>query len=483
MTADARRRLAAVVVVAGVLVGGGVADRVVPRATASGLSGGPAVAAAAQGTASAVISGSRASSSAWYCAGLAAAPSGATASVVMTNSGATSVTGELQARAAGGSGSQGRGFAVPAAGELAVPEGASGAAEVLLDGGGVGALEVVSGPLGWSAAPCAAQAAPAWYFAHGSTASGSTTQLALFNPSPADAVVNATFVSATKGVEAPPAFQGIPVPAGTVVVENVGDHVQDDASFGTEVTALSGAVVADEMIVTGTPGQGGMSILNGSPSPEARWAFAQNTDLTGGGNVFSILNPTNQAATVTVSISLAQGQAAPITLPVGANSVASLSAQDQTRIPTLAVFGAAFSSNGPGIVVSREAFVASGVAPNRGQSVASVGSQSRWLLPPIPPPGTSTWALGVLDVAGRPLRVTIAALQPSGRWTPLPGDRSVLVRPGALLVLGPNPAPPVGTLPVEVVADGPVVVELDPEPVAAPGTAVVPGWPFLQAQG
>jgi hypothetical protein len=43
-------------------------------------------------------------------------------------------------------------------------------------------------------------------------------------------------------------------------------------------------------------------------------------------------------------------------------------------------------------------------------------------------------------------------------------------------VVGPNPGPPFGTAPFEVVASQPVAVELDALPVAEPGVVVVPAF-------
>ena len=51
--------------------------------------------------------------------------------------------------------------------------------------------------------------------------------------------------------------------------------------------------------------------------------------------------------------------------------------------------------------------------------------------------------------------------------------------PGVLEVLTPGASLPIGTGPVEVEADGPVSVELDPIPASTPGSEPVPVWPLL----
>lgn len=470
--ADRPRRLAAVLVSAAVVVGAGVADRVVAR---------PPALLPERGPATALASGSLASTSAWYCAAVAAAPAGTQGAVVFTNPTGKVVTGTVDARAAGATGSQGTGFAVPAAGQLGVPLAVGSAARAVLDGGGVGALQVLSGPLGWSAAPCVSTTSAHWYFAHGSTSPGRSLELALYNPTLADAVVNVTFVSAADGVLSPPAYQGLPVPAGGVVLEHVADHVQNDPSFATEVTALSGTVAAAATELVGGTGNGGLSLLTGVSNPERTWAFAYNVDAPGEVNAFSILNPSTRAATVTVAISLAQGQAAPVTVKVPAQSVASFAAQDQTRIPPDAPFALRFTSHGPGIVVARETAVPSGTMPTVGFTVGAPGGQRRWLVPPIAPPGTAPAALGILNLSGRPTHVTLATVGATGRPVPLAGRARVALARDGLLILGPSP--PVGQEPIVVLADAPVAVELDPVPAGAPGTVVLPAWPLLAPLG
>ncbi|HLX89058.1 MAG TPA: hypothetical protein VKR22_11455, partial [Acidimicrobiales bacterium] len=84
---------------------------------------------------------------------------------------------------------------------------------------------------------------------------------------------------------------------------------------------------------------------------------------------------------------------------------------------------------------------------------------------------------------GRPVRVSAFAVKPSGAVVPLAGLRHARLRSGGMLVVGPNPAPPIGRVPVEVEADGPVVVELDPVPSGAPGAVVVPAWAVVAAPG
>ncbi|HMK62845.1 MAG TPA: hypothetical protein VK386_04425 [Acidimicrobiales bacterium] len=355
----------------------------------------------------------------------------------------------------------------------------AGADSVVVDGGDVGVAQQLSGPAGISTAPCSSSTSSNWYFAHGSTASGDAVQVALYNPMLTPAVVDVSFVSASTGLVVPPAYQGIPVSPGTVVVENAGDHVSGDPTLATEVSVLSGQVVAAETVERGSPPPaGGLSLVDGVSSPLRQWAFAQNADISGGGNVFDILNPSSSSTTtVTVGPVFVHGQAAPLSLRVGPQSLVTFVAQDQTRIPATVLFGLTFSTrNGPGIVVSREASGGS-APPVIATTEAQPGGVEQWLVPSVPP-GESAWGMSVLDLAGRAVRVTVLQLSADGRATAVRGETDVRLTP-AVVHLVSSATAPVGLLPTVVRATGPVAVELDCAPAQPPGVETVPAWPFL----
>ena len=57
------------------------------------------------------------------------------------------------------------------------------------------ASQVVPGANGWSTAPCASRIASQWAFAGGSTTTGNTLTLSLYNPTATEAVVNVSFLT------------------------------------------------------------------------------------------------------------------------------------------------------------------------------------------------------------------------------------------------------------------------------------------------
>lgn len=484
MTGSLRRALMIALLVA-VLVAVGITDRIVAR-TAT-----PVVAPTSDALSALRLARSaHTESSAWFCAGGTGAQGGAPATIVLTNGGGRPVHGTLTAVSASASGAaepapwagaRSVAVTVPSDGQVALGAqqlGTTGlvAAAVVLDGGGVAVSESVQSPLGWSMAPCAPSTATNWYFAHGATSEGGGLILSLFNPDATDAIVNISLVSATAGYLAPGAYQGIDVAPGSVVTENLGDHDPSDGAVATEVSTLSGAIVATELQSVGTPGDGGISLTLGAPATASRWVFPQSTGIPGGTVAFHVFNPTPTPAEVSVVIGLSQGAGAePLAMHIPAQSLVTLSAEGQTRIPTGVPYSLTFTSTGTGIVVSREVSAPSGSpagVPEVGDTSGVPGGNRRWLLPAVVAPGTEAWALAIVDLGSRPATITITT--PSGHR--YPGQPVRRVEPASPLVIGPNAGPPFATVPFDVVSDQPVAVELDVLPVAEPGVVVVPAF-------
>jgi len=461
------RRLLAVVTLVFVFGGIAVVDRIVGRSP-DAVAGVPAPAVAA-----ARIAPEGVESAAWYCAGGTSAAAGATPTLLLVNDGSRPVAGTVTAVDAGGD-RDSTGVVVPARASARVSpasmvSGSDVAASVVLDGGGVGVWQQIAGPAGWSVAPCASAPATHWYFAHGSTRSGDSLAIALYNPSATDAVASITLATSTNGVIAPAAYQGMSVPAGSLVVADVADHDQDDPAVATAVSTLSGSLVAAERQVSG---QTGLSLLSGDAWPGTVTAFPVSTDPTGGGATFHLFNPSGSAVSVSAAVGLQHGTAAPIQLTVPAQGTAVLRGTSQTRIPADTPYSLVLSSQGP-IAAARESDAPAGTAqPQTGISAGVAVGGDRWLLPAVPPPGTGAWYLAVVDLAGKPVTVTVRAPVGDG-WRAVPGA-AWNVTPGVPVVVGPKAPAPVGTEPLEIVASGPVAVELDAAPAGAAGVVVLP---------
>jgi hypothetical protein len=457
------------------------------------VAGAPTPLAARATTDGVSISAADASSSSLFCAGGASGFGGlAGTTIFLTNTTTQAVTGVMTARVAPGTGSGAtstgtpgpptvRPVQIPPMGTTAINPGTGlpagdVAASFVFAGGGVTANQVVTGTGGWSNAPCASQVATSWYFAGGSTSPGNALTLDLFNPTSTDAVMNVSFLTAA-GVITPSAYQGLVVPAGRVVAENVGDFVQNQGEIATMVSAQSTAVVADELQQWSSGSTGGVALRLGSPSPSTVWHFAQTTNPGKGTTVtFHIANPGNQAGVATFDIGVPSSTIVPIQVPVPAQSVVALIASASSRLPRTEPYAVTVKAS-VGMVVSRSVQAPNGSAPPLWGSIPGTTTSSpHWL---VPGPGAGT-APGTPRATAGSLAVANSGSKPAQVRVTTLGTGAVVgsftVAPGSLVVLGPNVI--AGLLVYDVTADQPVTVEEDDNPSGAPGVVSSAGMPF-----
>jgi hypothetical protein len=192
--------------------------------------------------------------------------------------------------------------------------------------------QVVAGPAGTATSPCASAASTRWYFADGATAKDATLLLALYNPFPEDAIVDLSF-STDEGRAVPADFQGIVVPAGRIVVQDIGEHVRRREAVATEVTTRSGRLVAAQLQQRTAPGVAGVSVRLGAPTPDEVWYFPDG--YTGDGIVeqFSVFNPTEREALVDVELTLDEGAAEPFELTVPPRDRVAVVTGQEERVP------------------------------------------------------------------------------------------------------------------------------------------------------
>jgi hypothetical protein len=349
------------------------------------------------------------------------------------------------------------------------------ASSFVFAGGGVVADQIVSGRAGWSMAPCATRTSSYWAFAGGSTESGNSLALALFNPAAPDAVVNVSFVTAS-GLVTPQAYQGLIVPTGQLVVENVGSYVQKVVDIGTVVTAQSGSLVSSEFQQS-PQGSGGLALRLGAPSLSSVWRFAQTTVRPGTQVEFHLANPGTATVTATLSLGLSEGTVVPRRITIPPLSIVSYAASGAGGLPQQTAFSVTINASAP-IVTGRTVAAGNGSpTPGWGSASGTVTVSTRWLVPgPGVPgaPGTqgaSTSTLAVANPGPSTARVTVSsvdAVRPATTFT---------IPPGGVVVLGPKRVG--GLLLLSVVSSQPVNVEEDADPAGAPGVVSSTGFPFV----
>lgn len=155
-------------------------------------------------------------------------------------------------------------------------------ATVEIDGGGVLVEHEVTGPLGNDRAPCATTTSGDWVVPFGatdSTAPNATARelLVLFNPFPADAVLDATFFTERGARGTPEDFNGLVVPGRSVVgIDLAAIDVTASDEVSATITARTGRVVVDRIQVLADPAAGrvGVALSSGVPAPSETWTFA-----------------------------------------------------------------------------------------------------------------------------------------------------------------------------------------------------------------
>jgi hypothetical protein len=485
-------------VVAVVLVGFGIVDRLVGSPTVAPVP--PAVASVAAPFGS--------QSSTWYCSGQSANSGGvAQGSVLVANTGPEPVTGSVDAVSdAGTRGSEA--LTVPGQAQVVVSpsslvRGSWVAATVELDGGAVAVSQAVQGPTGWSQSACASTALPDSYFAAGSTAPGSSLVLTLFNPMATPSVVDTTFVTAQGSIQPQP-DEGLVVEPGHLVAIDVGAYVQDQPQVSSIVTARSGAIVAEELETLSLNGQRGVSLRLGAPAPRRTWTLpltVQPVAAPGTATVLDILNPTASSETVRVSAHVAAtlagaGAMAPFVAVVAPGTTWHLRTDTARRIPPATSFALSVTATGSGVIVDRETSIsAAGSPPQWGVTPAvdplSAGGRVwSWTLPapPTAVPGSSVAALALANLGRATVTVHVSALS-GGQVENLGPSSGLRLGPRRVVVIGRPAGPGIPAAPdvpvalpagaaLVVSSGGPLAVSEDLLPAGAPGVVTAVGIPL-----
>lgn len=208
----------------------------------------------------------------------------------------------------------------------------------------------------------------------------------------------------------------------------------------------------------------------GAPSTAPVWSFPYNDEVPGATVTFNIFNPSPKTVHLSMNIALAQGSAEPLALDVAAMSATSVVAENQIRIPTSGAYSALFvCRGGAGVVIDRQVTTStSGApAPQRGETSGVPVGGSRWLIAIRPPAANGTAVLAFANTSTRRLTMRVLIMS-RGRWVALT-KRPTIIRAGGFVVEGPNAPSPAGDAPLEVKANGPLTVELDPLPAGATG--------------
>jgi hypothetical protein len=212
-------------------------------------------------------------------------------------------------------------------------------AVVEVSGGEVAVEHEISGDLGRSTAPCATTASSSWTFPWGATNLGNRELLVLLNPFPDDATLDIEFAT-DEGIRTPGRFGSFVVPGRSVRAAYVDESTVRD-QISAQITLRAGRVIADRIQLLSGEGpddsRRGMTLGSGAPGPAEVWAFPDGRVDEGIDEEIIVYNPTEDSAEVEVEVRLddpdENGFPEPFSLTVGARGYSVVSMADEDRIP------------------------------------------------------------------------------------------------------------------------------------------------------
>jgi len=405
-----RQRIVVVSLVFALLALAGFANASIKRHRAS-------TGSAPSATLSEAVTGGGAISTAWYCAG--PLPLGLRTEhslIAIGNVSKRALDGELVVATETGA-SRSEALTIGPRSSVSVTLGraegpAFGSATVLLDGTGAGVTEVVVGPTGTDEVPCVSHAGFTQYIAGGATKGTSTIDLAVFDPGATPSVVSVAMATSS-GVVSPPAFQEVPVQAGETLVFDVARYLPLQTVLGTTITATGGRVVAGALSSAAAGHVSFPSLVSATAAPETAWYFPPGPSGPGDVQAYVVLNPSQSAARLTLTLTGAGGRAVLDALVPSAGVVELPAAADRTAG---ALRAATLTSTAP-VVVSRQTVLgpfAPGKAASRNARNASRTTQKTTTKPTLNKTGKKTATTTTTTTT----TTTIAAPAPSSGAPP-----------------------------------------------------------------
>ncbi len=224
--------------------------------------------------------------------------------------------------------------------------------------GGLVVEHEVSSIHGHDAKPCATSASDEWHFAWGTTERDARELLVLFNPFPDDAIVDGRF-STEDGVREPVRFDGLVVPGRSTLAVDLGDDVTRRAEVAASITTRTGRVVVDRIVrVDEEGGDRGLTGQLGVPRPQLAWVYPDGYTSEDVSETFVVYNPGGDVAEVEIEFRLDRpeehGIPEPVDLSLSPGAHAVVDVRADGRVPVGVPHAAVVRSlNGVGVVAER----------------------------------------------------------------------------------------------------------------------------------
>lgn len=164
---------------------------------------------------------------------------------------------------------------------------------------------------GVGAAACSHLAAARWFFPGGTTALGYHEHLLLYNPFPYEAVAKVS-VFAPRLQPAKANLADVPVPAKGFVPVALNEAIKPSALVGTVVDAVRGRLVAWRVVAAASEtSPEGVHFALGATEQSDVWYFPEGVVADDVQQQITLLNPSQEEATVTISLIAAEDAVQP----------------------------------------------------------------------------------------------------------------------------------------------------------------------------
>jgi hypothetical protein len=242
-------------------------------------------------------------------------------------------------------------------------------------------------------------------------------------------------------------------------------------AFKTEVITpapppLAGDASASAPITWPVPG---VALVLGAPAASTGLTWADGLTAPGVSELFEIYDPGPRPAQVQLALALDQGTADAITVGVAPQTVTTVDAGSQVRIPKGDAHAVVLtSSGGVGVVAERVTMAAppasrSGIADLMG----APGGATRWLLVAGGTDASQEEWVVAYNPSASPNRLSVDGVA-GGRIAPVTGLSGLQAGPGRRLAIRVNDVAPALDAALEVQAASPVIVERDLYGVGVP---------------
>lgn len=272
---------------------------------------------------------------------------------------------------------------------------------------------------GLVAARCSKVASPEWYFAEGSSALGFEQRLAIYNPFPDEAVVSISLYT-PKGEQGNANLaEGRAVPAGETIEVELNEFIRQQRFVGMSVRANRGRVIAWRVMTTdGEDRPEGTQYTLGATTPADTWHFPEGALEEGVDERISLLNPTDEEAIATLSLSTATESVQPprlVEIVIPPNSLLPIPLREFVGGTQRNVGGAGVvvrTTSGQ-VVAERTVYYETDLLSGVASEVGIVQPSTRWFLgPAVVKPATDSVVL--LNAGAEQATVSLSLLSTDG---------------------------------------------------------------------